>query len=219
MRSNERANGIALIAGFVGMIITMAFHPTGREALQSRTPGQMAMLVIAVHALGLLSLPATYFGAFGLSRRLGNEQRWGAAALITFGFGAVAAMIAGAASGLIAPRILSRMLAPDAADAALWRVIFNYTGLINQAFAIIYVVASSLAILLWSIQIVRSRAMAAGLGIYGCISATLIALAVAVGHLRLDVHGFGAVVIAQAIFFVPAAVSLMRPAVDQAPRR
>ena len=80
----------------------------------------------------------------------------------------------------------------------------------NQAFAKIFVVAASIAILAWSIAIVRSRALARGLGIYGIVLAPPTVVALLSGHLRLDVHGMGAVVLTQAIWFVIAGASLCR---------
>jgi hypothetical protein len=93
---------------------------------------------------------------------------------------------------------------------ALWRALFNYNGMINQGFANVYVMAASLAIVLWSAAIVRSRAMSAALGVYGLISAALVILGVGAGHVRLNVHGFGMVVVLQAIFFIIAGANLLR---------
>lgn len=46
------------------------------------------------------------------------------------------------------------------------------------------------------------HALRRGSGVFGCVVAGLALLALLSGHLRLDVHGFGAVVLAQAAWLV-----------------
>jgi hypothetical protein len=119
-------------------------------------------------------------------------------------------MIAGVASGLIAPRLAEKMLGTQGPDAAVWRMVFSYNGYVNQGFATVYVVASGVAIVLWSAGVIRRRTMPSALGTYGVIAGVLMIIGVASGHVRLNVHGFGAIVVLQAIFFVTAAVNLIR---------
>jgi hypothetical protein len=69
-------------------------------------------------------------------------------------------------------------------------------------------VASSVAIVLWSAAILNSTVFARALGIYGCILGPLTIMAVLSGHIRLNVHGFGLVVLGQAIWFITAVIQL-----------
>lgn len=78
----------------------------------------------------------------------------------------------------------------------------SYNSGVNQAFAKILVGASSVAIGLWSVEMLRSRQMHRPTAIYGCIVALLTLGVLLSGHLRLDVHGFGAVVLGQAVWFI-----------------
>jgi len=64
--------------------------------------------------------------------------------------------------------------------------------------------------LLWSLVIVCSRALAPALGIFGLVLAPLTILALLSGHVRLDVHGFGLIVVGQALWTIGAGVSLWR---------
>jgi hypothetical protein len=89
-------------------------------------------------------------------------------------------------------------------------MVFDYNHRLNQAFARTYVVASSAAIVLWSASILRSRSLAPGVAIYGLLVGPAILLAVVSGHLRLDVHGFGLIVLPQAVWFVVAGARLGR---------
>jgi hypothetical protein len=208
--TDDRISGIALIAGSIASIITMSLHPTGHDLL---TPGRfqdMERLAKAVHALALLSLPIFFFGAYGLSRRLKANSQLALAALVTYGFALVAVMNAAVCSGLIAPSVASRMLDANAVNGDLWRALFRFTGDMNQAFALVFVMAASCAIVFWSVAIFRSKVMPQWLARYGCVIAPVTMLAVGSGHIRLDVHGFGAIVLGQAIWFVGAGIGLCK---------
>ena len=211
--TEDRKSGVALIAGSIGLIITMALHPVGHDLL---VPGQfdrVARLAVVVHALGLICIPVMFLGALGLSRRLDSPDRLSLCAVVAYGFACVAAMNAAAVSGLVAPGIARHMAAATpASDAAnTWSVLFTYSGSLNQAFALVFVVASSVALTLWSADILRHGVFSRALGVYGCILGPLTALAVLSGHLRLNVHGFGMVVLGQAIWFIIVGVLLCRP--------
>jgi hypothetical protein len=69
---------------------------------------------------------------------------------------------------------------------------------------------SSGAVMLWSVAILRSHTLARSVGIYGVVIAPIIVVAVGSGHIALDVHGFGAVILLQAIWFISAGTSLWR---------
>ena len=211
--TEDRKSGLALIAGSVGLIITMAFHPTGHDLF---VPGQLehvARVGVAVHTLALFCIPVLFIGALGLSRRLDSPDRLSLCAVVAYGFAGVAAMNAAAISGLVAPGIARQIAAASSTSAAAdtWRMLFAYSGTLNQAFAMVFVVASSTALMLWSAGILRNGVFSRGLGVYGCVLGPLTVVAVLSGHLRLNVHGFGLVVLGQAIWFVVAGVLLCRP--------
>jgi hypothetical protein len=189
--TRDRAGGLALIISAVGFTITMALHPTGRELL---APGQLVAvtrMVVGVHALALACLPIAFFGALILSQRLDALG-----ALVTYGFGIVAVMNAAVCSGLVAPRVAGQ--SPE---------LFAYTGYLNQAFALVYVMASCVAIVLWSIAMLkRARAI----GIAGLVLGPLIIIALLSHLVGLDVHGFGAIMFTESAWFVVCGVWLLR---------
>ena len=208
--TDDRKSGMALIAGMLGTIITMALHPTGHDLT---TPGHseaMSQLNVAVHSLALICLPILFLGAMGLTKRLNMPDRMALAGLVVYGFAEVAVMIAAVASGLIAPGLIHHMLAADPGTASAWSAVLALDGHINQAFAMVFVVASSVAIVLWSAAILKNKTFVRALGVYGCVLGPVTILAVVSGHLRLNVHGFGLVVLLQAIWFITAAVQLWR---------
>lgn len=188
----EEAAGICLGLSTLGILFTMAFHPTGHEVV-SGGAGTLN-LNAAVHALAILTMPLALYGLLVFTRRLAapNLPR---IAFLFYLLGSVAGMIAAVASGFIGPAV---------SDDS---VLFHYTGYVNRGFATILVLATSIAILLWSIALLRQVRW---LGIVGIIIGVLVFVAVASGHVRLNVHGFGAVVIAQSIWTVCVAVLLVR---------
>lgn len=207
--TDDRFSGLALIMGSVGSIITMIFHPTGHDLVASGHFESMAQMTVAVHALALVSMPVLYFGAQGLSRHLATAQRLVLPALVTYAAAVIASMNAAAFSGVVAPALVRKILAGSPANET-WRIILQYNGLLNQAFAAVFTTASSAAIILWSVAILRNRALALGIGIYGCVLGPLTLAALFSGHLRLNVHGFGLVIFGQAIWFTVTGVLLWR---------
>ena len=127
----------------------------------------------------------------------------------------MAVMNASVASGMIATSIAVRIAEASPADP-IWQALYRYTGEWNQAFAMVFVVGSSIALLFWSIAIVKSGALARGLGTYGYVLAPITLLAVLSGHIRLNVHGFGTIIVAQAVWWIIAGVQL-RKTVQQTP--
>jgi len=200
--------GSALMAGALAGMVTMLLHPTGNQLLSDVQ--HMAPLGVAVHALALVGLPVSFFGAIGLSRLLGTSGNAALAGLVAYGMAQLAVMIAAVASGLLAPALAGQMVSTTGAEHDIAAALFHYTGAINQAFAKVFVVASSAAILFWSATILAHGRLARGAGVLGAIVGALALFAVVVGHLRLDVHGFGAVVLCQGIWMITVGVLLAR---------
>jgi hypothetical protein len=201
--TDDRKSGIALIAGSLGGILTMALHPTAAAA--SLTPEQVVRLMAfsgAVHSLAMLSVLLLFLGACGLARRIAAADRISFAAIVTFGFACVAVGIAAAVSGFIVPDIMKRMVRDVPAAAHQWQIVIESIFQINQAFARIYSVAASMAIILWSVSALRNGGLGRGVAIYGCVVAPLTILGIGIGHLRLDVHGMAVIWLGQSIWFI-----------------
>ena len=216
MRQNRTA-GIALIAGAVAGLVTMSFHPTARELLQ---PGDEAARAAwrnaAVHWLAIASLPLLILGFLRLSRRLGSRRALVSAALITYILACAAVMCAAVLSGLVAPAVVRQILSADPSERSIQEALLVYTGQLNHGFARVHVAASSVAVVLWSASILRTRALARAAGLLGCVIGGATLLALLSGHLRLNVHGFGLVVAAQSAWAVLIGVLLCRTR-DDAP--
>jgi len=210
--TDDRKAGIALIAGSLGSILTMAIHPTGNASLNAAEVAHLMSASAAAHSLGIVSVLAMFLGACGLERRIAAPDRVSLAAFVAYAFSCVAIMIAAAVSGFIIPDIMKHMLRDVPGSAHQWQIVIDGIFQINQAFARIFSVGASASILLWSISILRNGGLGRGIAIYGCVVAPLIIIGIFVGHLRLDVHGMGIIALGQAIWFVIVGTQLLRAA-------
>jgi hypothetical protein len=207
---DNRLGGIALILGAVSGMITMSLHPVaGAHPITPDQFEKIAMLNIGVHVLAIAGLPFSFLGAFALTRRLDSLGHIALTGLVIYSLGLVAVMIAPAMSGLVGTEVIRHMIARGAGSEQ-WRTLMEYNFLINQAFAKIFVVASCTAVGLWSFAIVKSRALPVAIGIYGLLLGPVIVIAMMSGGLSLDVHGFGLVVVSQAIWFIVVGILLLR---------
>jgi hypothetical protein len=199
--TDDRKAGIILIAGSVGAILTMAIHP-GQPWLPS---GRMANLIAfsgAAHSLAIVSIALLFLGACGLSSRIASPDRLSFAAVVAYGLACVAALIAAAINGFAIPSVMRHMAHDVPTAAQQWRILIDGLFQVNQAFARIFSVAASAAIILWSMSVMRNGRLGRGIAIYGCIIATLIIVGIGIGHLRLDVHGMAIVALAQVVWFI-----------------
>ena len=207
---DNRLGGVALIIGAISGMITMSLHPVaGSHPITPAQFEKLTMLMIGVHALAIAGVPFSFLGALALMRRLDSPGRIALAGLVIYGVGLVAVMIAPAMSGLVGTEVLRHLIARGPENEQ-WRILAEYNFLINQAFAQIFVVASSAAIALWSFMIVKNRALSVGIGIYGLVLGPAVVIALLTGGLRLDVHGFGLIIFGQAIWFIVVGILLQR---------
>lgn len=197
----EALGGWSMIAGAVMGLVTMAFHPTG---------GGHAALALAVHSLAIAATPVAFYGGWVLTRRLAAGGAVAELALAFYGLSSVATLLAATASGLLASDLIAQAAAAQGEARAAAGAVLHYNVALNQAFAKVIVAASSAAIALWSVEIVRTGRMRRAAGVLGCVVAAAALLALFSGHLRLDVHGFGAVVLAQGIWLIMVGAELRR---------
>jgi hypothetical protein len=209
MTDNRKA-GWALIMGSTGGVVTMAIHPTGAGTMRPYQVGHLVWVSGIAHTLALVSVLLLFLGACGLTRHLAAKDRIAFAAVVTYGFAAVAVMTAGSVSGWVIPGILRLMARDVPANEGTWRIAVATIFQINQAMAGIYSVAAAAAIVLWSACCLRQGKLSRGMAMFGCVTSPLIALLIFVGHLRLDVHGMAAVMLSEVIWFVGMGVGLMR---------
>lgn len=204
----NRSAAVALVLGFVAGLATMATHPTGRDVIAQASAGGTNLFNSAVHALALLGQALLVAGCLYLTWHLRARRDLAALAFVNFAFASVTIILAGAASGFLAPMSVRGIAEADEARRAAMLAALSYTGLLNQAFAKISVLFSCVAIALWSAAILIGREMSRRLGLFGLVLGTGLVGLVWLGLLPLDIHGFGFVVIVEGTWFTSAALGL-----------
>jgi hypothetical protein len=203
--------GLALILGTLAQIATMSFHPTGVAELATADAMTKEMrLLVVTHALGLFSIPTTAFGFVGLTQRLGWAKPEALFALIVYAFSAVAIMFAAIADGLLNAVFIPKTLGVSGASLQMLELLLSYNHQINQACAQVYVVGSSLAIIFWSVALIKLGAFQRAAGWFGGFVGLAAVMGLLTGHVRLNAHGFGFIVLLQACWVFAVAAFLIR---------
>ena len=178
---DNRIGGIALIVGTIGGVITLLIHPSGHDLFAPDHFARTAYLLVVTHALVIVSVAALFLGALAIARHLASPDRLAIAALVVFGFACAAVISSATVDGFVGPAVLRKVIFEPPQVSEQWRVLLAYNDLLNQAFAEIFVVAWAMAIVLWSVSIVKSRLLAPAAGIYGFFVGAASVIAVVAG--------------------------------------
>ena len=92
----------------------------------------------------------------------------------------------------------------------LLQVVLMNNGLLNQAFAKVFVAASSCAVIFWSVCLLQSGRFAQSIGVIGCVVGAVSLAGLFSGHLRLNVHGFGLFILGQSVWSILLGALLCR---------
>ena len=196
-----RQAGALLMTGVLLPLLVLAMHPTGHD-LAHDPHGRMRVVNHLVHGVAIAGMPLLLAGLAGLCAWL----RWSVGAILAFATYAIASacnLVAATMSGFVAPRQLSDG-EPD--DAALR--LLRYTHDINQAFAVLAVVATGVAFVAWSWALHRHVPRKTGLAALGALIGFSLVAGVLSGLLALDVEGILVATALQAAWLFPLAVAL-----------
>ena len=210
MNTNIRLSGWAMIAGTIGVLATLVLHPSERGLFDPSLVEGIGRTMIIVHSLALVSLPLWFMGGCGLSKRIGWNDAFAVAGLIVYGFALAAMTNALVIDGLVTPG-LARAIANAAPDKAIeWKIAFNHNAMLDQAFVNVFLAASSAAITLWSVAILRTAVFLRIIGIFGCLLGVATIISQLTGELGQHPHIFFLVLIGQAIWFLGIGLQLCR---------
>jgi hypothetical protein len=207
MTKHLRLGGWALIAGSLGVLVTLILHPNERGLFDPAQIESVARTTIIVHSIALFAIPLLFIGGLGISRRIGWKSAGSVAALIFYGFALVAMMNAIVIDGLVTPGLARATVKAGPELAATWKIALAHNGLLDGAFMNVFLMASSLAILLWSAAMARN---ARWIAIFGCLVAAATIASQVTGLLSQHLHLFFLVLVGQVIWFVTNGVQLCR---------
>lgn len=207
---DETLYGGALILSAVGMIATGAFHPTGHQLLASpEAIAHVGLMNKIVHGMALGSVWLSFFGVVGLSRRLGLQRLDVTAALVAFAMGVMALTCAAVTDGIVATELAKGFIGADEATRNSVLQLLRLCGLIASSMSRFDVAAVSVAMLFWSVAMMRTG-FSRALSWAGVIIGVVGLLALFSGHLRMNVHDLIAMVLGQGIWTVWTGVVMIR---------
>ncbi len=182
-----KKQGIALISGSLLMILTMTLHPVGGtiEHLQN-----IYFAIIVSHSLAIVSIPFSFFGFLGLTKRLSECYTLSSIAFITMTLALFSVMCAAAINGLALPLFLQGFngATPEVVESI--KPIFKYNTALNNAFDFIYIGATLGSILLWSVAILKTKKIRVWIGYLGILLCAVTVILLHSGFVFLSLLGF-----------------------------
>lgn len=203
----DRFTGTTLVIGAAGGVITMALHPVGSGPERI---AQQAGMIVGVHALAIVSITLQGFGFLRFTRLIRERRALADAGLVAFALAVITGSLAAAVSGLLTPHMAAHALQADDAAQPAWRVAFAYNFMLNGVLSNVFITATSVAIALWSLALVRTGTRWTALGTFGVVVAVAAVGALFTGRLRHNVHDVGLFVFATSAWIVALGALLCR---------
>lgn len=208
-----RIYGMILVAAATLSVAFAMIHPSLHahnlaEALQQLVAG--AWFNGWVHGILIALAMILVAGFTGLSRQLGFDRPLVAAAMTAYAFGTVAMMGAAVVNGFATSMLAGRYVDATPDQLAGVGPAINAMGSMAATWAGIGAVASSAAILCWSLRLLAFPGAARVIGGLGILLGLATAAMLVAGILILNVHGFLLLVLSQAIWTIAVGTLLIR---------
>lgn len=207
----DRLSALIIGGGSLLMGLAMAHHPTAHghslpDVLQSMARINSLNALVHGSLLGIIGLLALGYAGFSDGLAFPRLARAGRLAYFA---GALAMSVAGLINGFAAPAVARKLMAQPAQDLTGAAPVFSALWELNQAFAAAGVVATAMAVVLWSIALVRQGGLGRWVGAAGIAANVGLLVALLGGWLTLDVHGFGLFVLVQAAWGLMVAAHML----------
>jgi len=200
-------SGIALITGSILSIIAMTLHPSGGSFEYLL---KISNIIIASHSFALLSVPAILFGFWGLTRRLAPAEILATGGFITICIGMFAVTCAAAINGLAMPFFVNQYRDATAEKISLLKPVMRYSWALNHAFDYVFIGAACVAVLLWSVAIIKTKVFPKWVGYLGIATAISAVAAIIAGFVFVDLTGFRVFIAGFVLWVVITGVFLKR---------
>ncbi len=210
--SDMRTAGAIIVAASLLALLMMAHHPSGSTrdmAVFVEQVARVGALNRVVHGALIALLAALLFGFAEFSRVFGAGRSLVSAALVAYAIGTAADIGAATINGFAVGRVAAHYAGADTAALEQLRALLHLGWAMNQSLADLGEVARAIAIVLWSLAILRTRTQLL-LGASGVLVGGAIALALLGGWLTLDVHGMLLAVLCASAWNVALGVQLLR---------
>lgn len=159
----RKTAALSLLLGSLLATFAMTMHPNGGDVEHII---KIKSVLAFSHSIAIFCLPLIGFGFFGLTQILDTKSKLSTLAFFIFCFGLIAAMIAATINGLTLPSFASTYTADDNNIETIKKII-NYGKCINIPMAMILISATSLAVGIWSVLIIKTKQLSKWLGYFG----------------------------------------------------
>jgi hypothetical protein len=113
-----------------------------------------------------------------------------------------AVMTAVVFDGLVSPGLARQIVDSNGPVAQSWKVAFNYNAMVDQAFMSVFVVASSIAIGLWSWPLLSRPKLNRTIGIFGLLLGSAALVGLFSGFMIRYEHLFVMAIFGQTLWFL-----------------
>jgi hypothetical protein len=208
-----RPAGVAIALASILSVAFMAHHPTvhgrGTAAFVEEVTREAGVNGF-VHGSLIVLVGVLVYGFSCLASRLGLNTVCGRAGLIAYVTGAAAGVAAALADGFVLPGFVARYQSrPTDELEIMWHVLALCAGAMHVC-ARLWMLGLSVAIVLWSMALAHRTGLVRAVGVLGCVAGALPVVGLLAGHLRINVHGALAFVLAQAVWGLAVAALLIR---------
>jgi hypothetical protein len=207
------AGGLLVITSLVAFAFIL-HHPTlGTPGYASIAEEAMAEAPLnrAVHGAMILVMITYYFALSIVSDFLGRQYILVRLAQLAFTIATISLTGAALLSGFVTTNLAAAYVdRPEQAELFMAQLRLAFAG--NQALDLLGVSAFALAIIFWSIRLLKEKSMNRICGILGCVIGSALLIGMATSHLQFDVHGMIMLVAGFAIWAIFLGIQLLRKA-------
>ena len=204
----ESDSGAALITGSILMVITMALHPYEGSIAHLF---KVITMVIITHSIAIISIPIVLFGFWGLTKRLGGDKIISIIAFITICLGMISIMLAAGVNGVAMPLFLTAYKNAPPEIINTLKPILVYSGALNHMFDYIFIGFMCIAVMLWSITIIRTKSLPVWIGYVGMGLFALTIILMLAGFVLVDLMGFRTFIFLFVAWILVVGVQLRKP--------
>lgn len=212
-RAPDLTSSLCIGLGQLLAVGFMAIHPSVHGSDLASAVDELAGMATrsaVVHGALIAIMLVVLHGFIGMSGYLGWHLGRVRAGVIAYAAGVVCMLGATLPSGFLIPRIAIRYADRPDADLEALRPVITLCHDLNQVLAQIGTVAWSAAILAWSCALLGRGRFARAFAVLGMLVSVVTVAGLLGGHLRLHVHGMGAVIAAHAVWSAGVAVWMLR---------
>jgi hypothetical protein len=202
-KSNGRPAGIAIALAAIAMIIFMAHHPLPSAPDTEHFIGELVHEALAsaiVHGVLIGMMGLLLLGFTGLSVRAG---------LVAYAAGCVAMTAAALTDGFILPSLAVHYADRLSGDLEIFRASSQLLYLALAAATRLGVFSLSLAVVLWSLELVWRAGARSAVGTLGLVVGVIPIVLLLMGRLPLNFHGMLAFVVSQAAWYLAIAMQMI----------